>query len=230
MSEVPRLAGGLSPPIELLARYLFGGDHYMKHCIVPGWAAAYHLGSHYCRPINTPSGPGSTYSQHAFGLGNALDIGLPNNDEGHRVGDAIAAFCRARPNLFSQVLWRGVPLHFPHHVHVSGNPMGSGLPECKGGPKCPIKPALSLSALGVEEDEDVANAADIAQWSADVAEAASRKTKGTLKTTGGKPWTGPIPDGGPKGFEEFEDEEKKGTASKYKGLFAALGRARAADG
>lgn len=153
MGEVPRLKDGLTPPIELLARYLFGGDHYMKHSIVPGWAAAYHLGSHYCRPINTPSGPGSTYSQHAFGLGNALDIGLPNTDEGHRVGDEIAAFCLARPELFSQVLWRGVPLHFPGHVHVSGNPKGSGLPECKGGPKCPIKPPLPLSELGVEEDD-----------------------------------------------------------------------------
>lgn len=153
MGEVPRLASGLSPPIELLARHLFGGDHYMKKSIVAGWGVAYHLGSHYCRAINTPSGPGSTYSQHAFGKGNALDIGLPDTTEGHRVGDEIAAFCRARPELFSQVLWRGVPLHYPGHVHVSGNPMGTGNPECAGGPKCPIRTPLPLSALGVEEDD-----------------------------------------------------------------------------
>lgn len=172
MGEVPRLSGGLTPPIELLARYLFGGDHYMKHSTVPGWAAAYHLGSHYCRPINTPSGPGSTYSQHAFGKGNALDIGLPNTDEGHRVGDEIAAFCRARPHLFSQVLWRGVPLHFPGHVHVSGNPMGSGLPECKGGPNCPITPALPLSALGVEEDDEMSKDYEDAQVNKAIGQAA----------------------------------------------------------
>lgn len=215
VSEVPRLAGGLTPPIELLARYLFGGDHYMKASIVPGWAAAYHLGSHYCRPINTPSGPGSTYSQHAFGLGNALDIGLPNNDEGHRVGDEIAAFCRARPELFSQVLWRGVALHYPGHIHVSGNPMGSGTPECKGGPKCPIKPALPLSALGIDEEEDMSKEYEDAQVNKAIGTASGHGLD-KMKANGFRG------DKLPSGAKELAD-----TPAKFAGFWFALGKIEA---
>lgn len=212
MGEVARLARGLTPPIDVVARYLFGGDEYLRNCVIPGWELAYHLGTHYCRPINTASGPGSTYSQHAFGLGNAIDIGLPDTAEGNRVGDEIAAWAESLP-FIAQVLWRGVPLHFPGHIHLSGSPMGTGLPECKGGPKCPIVEPWSLDVIPGVQEEDEMNEWDLAQMNKAIGRAHDLGLD-ALKAKGYKGDSLPA----------SADELLKNPA-KYKGFWIAFGKA-----
>jgi hypothetical protein len=220
VSEVPRLAAGLTPPIDLLRRYLFGeSGGYMDHCIIPGWEIAYHLGDHYCRPKNVPGGGSTSWSEHAYGKGNALDIGLPDTTEGHRVGDEIDAFVEARPKLFAQSLWRGVPLHYPGHIHVSGNPMGGGAttPECAGGPKCPIVQPLPMSALGVEEDDEMSKEYEDALVNKAIGQANGYGlTK--MKANGFKG------DALPPGAKALAD-----SPAKYAGFWFALGKCEAAS-
>lgn len=70
----------------------------------------------------------TTWSQHA--ADNAWDVHGPI-----ATVDRIAAFLRSaamRP-VVAEVLWRGVPGHYPGHLHVSGRPLASGVPECAGG-------------------------------------------------------------------------------------------------
>lgn len=70
-----------------------------------------------------------SWSQHAWS--NGLDF-VVRNSTGHNdieAMDHIVAACREEPYI-AQVLWRGVPNHYPGHAHLSGEPMRSGTPPC----------------------------------------------------------------------------------------------------
>lgn len=88
-----------------------------------------------CRHIG--SNPLKRWSQHAASepdtnyYTNALDVYGSIDDL-----DEVAAWLKRDPNV-RQVLWRGVPGHFPHHLHVDCYPKMQDrpnyVPPCKGG-------------------------------------------------------------------------------------------------
>jgi hypothetical protein len=87
-----------------------------------------HLGTFNCRrKNNTANGP---WSEHAWP--NAVDVHVKTN----AVGDRVAAWMRAHPELWSEVFWE-VPLHWDH-VHGTANPRrnfdNKQVPPCAGGP------------------------------------------------------------------------------------------------
>lgn len=77
----------------------------------------------------------STPSQHCPGPpspegGNAMDWVVKRADGSVDITatDKVVAYLEAEG--YPEVLWRGVPSHYPNHAHTSGNPKRSGWPSC----------------------------------------------------------------------------------------------------
>lgn len=94
-----------------------------------------HLGTTNCRrKNNTTTGP---WSEHAWP--NAVDVMLKAGTTRNPTGDAVAAWMRARPDLWSEVFWQ-VANHYDH-VHGTANPRrnydNKQVPPCAGGTPTP---------------------------------------------------------------------------------------------
>lgn len=96
-----------------------------------------HIGTFNCRRKNNK--PGAPWSEHSWP--NAADIMLKNWSGRKALGDDIAAYMRARPNLWSEVFWQ-IPAHYDH-VHGTANPRrnhdNKQIPPCAGGPDMDYK-------------------------------------------------------------------------------------------
>jgi hypothetical protein len=76
-----------------------------------------------------------TPSQHCPGPpsptgGNAMDWVVKRRDGSVDIGATDKVVAHLEANGFPEVLWRGVPNHYPNHAHTSGNPKRSGTPGC----------------------------------------------------------------------------------------------------
>lgn len=101
-----------------------------------------HLGTTNCRTKNNkPDGP---WSEHAWP--NAVDVMLKRikgtrtpTPEAKKVGDRVAAWMRAHPELWSEVFWQ-VAAHYDH-PHGTATPRrnydNKQIPPCAGGPDEP---------------------------------------------------------------------------------------------
>lgn len=77
----------------------------------------------------------NTPSQHCPGPpspdgGNAMDWVVKRADGSVDVDATDKVVAHLRVNGYPEVLWRGVPNHFPNHAHTSGNPKRTGFPVC----------------------------------------------------------------------------------------------------
>lgn len=94
--------------------------------------AIWHFGTFNCRrKNNTANGP---WSEHAWP--NAVDIMLTTGPSRKPLGDRIAAWAHARPDLVSETFW-WVTFHYDH-VHLTAAPRrnfdNKQVPPCAGGP------------------------------------------------------------------------------------------------
>ena len=90
------------------------------------------MGYTVCKKISGTSTP----SQHCPGPptplgGNAVDFVI-DRDGGTNDIEATDNITRQldSKSYVAQVLWRGVPNHYPGHAHISGAPMRTGWPSC----------------------------------------------------------------------------------------------------
>ena len=114
----PELNEGINALVKEFAAEIANGD------IV-------HLGITNCRYKN--NNPDDGWSEHAWS--NAVDVMLRNWPGRKALGDRIAKWMRAHPELWSEVFWQ-IAAHFDH-VHGTANPRRSvngAIPPCAGGP------------------------------------------------------------------------------------------------
>jgi hypothetical protein len=74
-------------------------------------------------------------SQHCSGPptptgGNAMDWVVRRSNGSVDIDATDKVVAHLRSNGFPEVLWRGIPGHYPNHAHTSGNPKRSGWPAC----------------------------------------------------------------------------------------------------
>lgn len=76
-----------------------------------------------------------TASQHCPGPpapegGNAMDWVVKRGDGTVDIPATDKVVAHLESNGYPEVLWRGVPSHYPNHAHTSGSPKRSGWPQC----------------------------------------------------------------------------------------------------
>lgn len=127
---IPKAPGGISPSITRAHNLTFTKceqldreDADQLHIVTMGYTV--------CKFISGTR----TASQHCPGPpapegGNAMDWVVKRSDGSVDIAatDKIVAFLEA--SGYPEVLWRGVPSHYPNHAHTSGNPKRLGMPVC----------------------------------------------------------------------------------------------------
>jgi hypothetical protein len=127
---VPPAPSGISPSIAKAHKLTFTKTEQLDfqdpdelHVVTMGytvckWISGTRVPSQHCPGPPSPTG------------GNAMDWVVKRKDGSVDIGatDKVVAYLNS--NGFPEVLWRGVPNHYPNHAHTSGNPKRSGTPGC----------------------------------------------------------------------------------------------------
>lgn len=127
---IPKAPTGISPSITRAHNLTFTkceqldrDDPDELHIVTMGytvckWISGTRTPSQHCPGPPAPTG------------GNAMDWVVKRKDGSVDIGATDKVVAHLEANGFPEVLWRGVPSHYPNHAHTSGNPKRGGTPSC----------------------------------------------------------------------------------------------------